>query len=102
MHRRGIGVGSALLALRRYDTGAAAAVDRRVTALATSTSVAALLHRLRGLITQLRDIDQPLDYDRLCGDLEAWPWPDGRTRVRKAWAQGYQRWTDEPAGSKPR
>lgn len=102
MHRRDIGVGSALLALRRHDIGSAAAVDRRVSALATSTSVGALLHRLRGLITQLRDIGQPLDYDRLFRDLEAWPWPDGRARVRKAWAQGYQRWTDDTTASKSR
>ncbi|MGY4100753.1 type I-E CRISPR-associated protein Cse2/CasB [Nocardia sp. R16R-3T] len=95
MHRHGVGLGSALLVLRRHDRRSADAVDRRVSALVTSTSVPALLGRLRGLVTQLRDIHQPLDYDRLMGDLEAWPWPEGRQRVRKTWAQGYQRWDDE-------
>lgn len=95
MHRRDVGLGSALRALRRHETSSAAAVDRRVSALATSTSQAALLDRLRGLVTQLRGIHQPLDYDRLFRDFEKWPWPSGQKRVRVAWAQGYQRWDDE-------
>lgn len=100
MHRADVRLGSALLALRRRDTGGGEAVDRRVSALVTSTSVPALLGQLRGLVSQLRDISQPLDYDRLMSDLQAWSWPDGRQRVRTAWAQGYQLWEEKkkPAG----
>lgn len=95
MHRKDIGLGAALLQLRRREEQPKA-VDRRVAALATSTSTTALLTRLRGLITQLRDIEQPIDYNRLVFDLTAWPRPDGRQRVRRAWAQGYQQWTQTP------
>lgn len=95
MHRPDVGVGTALLNLRRKEPDNVKPVDRRVSALVTSTSLTALLNRMRGLVTQLREIQQPLDYDRLVSDLYAWPWPDGRRRVRKSWAQGYQRWTDD-------
>lgn len=99
MHRRDIGLGTALLTLRRHEKASSDAVDRRVAALATATSMPALLMRLRGLVGQLRDIRQPLDYDRLLADLMAWPWPDGRQRVRRTWAQGYQLW-EQPAATK--
>ncbi|MBF6189038.1 type I-E CRISPR-associated protein Cse2/CasB [Nocardia farcinica] len=95
MHRPGVGVGTALLNLRRKDPDNVKPVDRRVSALVTSTSLTALLNRMRGLVTQLREAEQPLDYDQLVRDLHAWPRPDGRRRVRKSWAQGYQRWTDK-------
>ncbi|WP_228567116.1 type I-E CRISPR-associated protein Cse2/CasB [Nocardia sp. SYP-A9097] len=98
MHRKNIGLGTALLALRRHDNASTQAVDRRVAALATATSVPALLMRMRGLVGQLRDIRQPLDYDRLLTDLAVWPWPDGRQRVRRSWAQGYQLW-EQPSTS---
>jgi len=94
MHRRDVGMGAALLALRRADPDSVKSIDRRVSALVTSTSLPALLHRMRGLVIQLREARQPLDYDRLVRDLEGWPWPDGRRRVRRSWAQGYQRWAD--------
>ncbi len=92
MHRPGTGLGAALRTLREHGTSSAEAVDRRVEALVTSTAPATMTHRLRGLIIQLRDIGQPLDYDRLVSDIERWHWPDGRQSVRKGWAQGYQRW----------
>lgn len=96
MHMPDIGLGSALRALREHEKYSADAIDRRVAALVTSTSVPTLTYRLRGLITQLRDIKQPLDYNWLLRDLESWPWPSQRQRVRTAWAQGYQRW-EKPA-----
>ncbi|WP_433593979.1 type I-E CRISPR-associated protein Cse2/CasB [Nocardia sp. CA-145437] len=101
MHQRDAGLGTALRALRRHDKSSGDAVDRRVEALVTSTSVAMMTYRLRGLVIQLRDIGQPLDYDRLVNQVERWHWPAGRQSVRKGWAQGYQRWGDptEPAGN---
>lgn len=92
MHVAGIGLGTALRALRGHGKYSADAVDRRVSAMVTSTSVPTLAYRMRGLVIQLRDIKQPLDYNRLVRDLERWCWPDQRPRVRKGWAQGYQRW----------
>ncbi|MFI6367970.1 type I-E CRISPR-associated protein Cse2/CasB [Nocardia sp. NPDC050630] len=96
MHRPGAGLGTALRKLRRHDRYSSEAVDRRVAALVASTSVSTMAYRARGLITQLRDIAEPLDYDRLMNEIERWYWPDGRQRVRKGWAQGYQRW-EKPA-----
>ncbi|MFF5037940.1 type I-E CRISPR-associated protein Cse2/CasB [Nocardia salmonicida] len=93
MHRPGAGLGSALRVLSAHDKSSSSdAVDRRVAALVASSSVPTLTYRLRGLVIQLRDIEQPLDYDRLFHEIEQWHWPDGRQRVRTGWAQGYQRW----------
>jgi CRISPR system Cascade subunit CasB len=92
MHEPGVSLGSALRTLRGHTKYSPEAVDRRVSAMVTSTSVPMLTYRLRGLVTQLRDIAQPLDYDQLWYDLKAWSWPDRRQRVRTRWAQGYQRW----------
>lgn len=97
MHERGIGMGTALLRLRQAGVRSADAVDRSVGALVTSTSVAAVCARLRGLVPQLRSIGQPLDYTMLMRDLERWKWPDGRQRTIRSWAQGYQRWEGTPA-----
>ncbi len=96
MHIPDVGLGSALRALRGHDKYSVDAVDRRVSAMVSSTSVSTLTYQLRGLVTQLRDIKQALDYNRLLRDLEDWHWPDRRQRVRTAWAQGYQRW-EKPA-----
>ncbi|MFJ9365301.1 type I-E CRISPR-associated protein Cse2/CasB [Nocardia sp. NPDC101769] len=92
MHQHDAGLGAALRTLRRHDKSSGEAVDRRVEALVTSTSVATMTYRLRGLVIQLRGIDQPLDYNRLVNEIERWHWPAGRQSVRKGWAQGYQRW----------
>ncbi|WP_328397850.1 type I-E CRISPR-associated protein Cse2/CasB [Nocardia sp. NBC_00416] len=98
MHVPGVGLGFALRVLRGHEKYSSDAVDRRVSAMVSSTSVSTLTYQLRGLVTQLRDIKQGLDYDRLLRDLDDWHWPDGRQRVRKAWARGYQRW-EKPAES---
>ncbi|MFF0389986.1 type I-E CRISPR-associated protein Cse2/CasB [Kitasatospora sp. NPDC004615] len=100
MHRRGVKLGAALRALRRTGKFSEQALDTRVAQLASATSVSALLVHLRGLITQLRTVGQPLDYDHLMADIQAWHRVDRRPQVRLKWAIGYQTWKDqEPADS---
>jgi CRISPR system Cascade subunit CasB len=89
MHRHGIGVGSALLALRRDGKFSPEAVDRRVSAAATATSLAEAAVHLRGLITQLRGIDHGLDYDQLFRDLRDWQFPDRVAAIRRRWGGQY-------------
>lgn len=89
MHRRSVGVGAAVLALRRSGNASEDAVDRRFAAAATSQSVGELAVHLRGLVTQLRGIHQPLDYDRLLSDLRDWRSTDGAASVRRRWGGQY-------------
>lgn len=89
MHRTGVGVGKALGALRRSGKFSPEAVDRRFAAAATATSLTEAAVHLRGLITQLRSIEQPLDYDRLLRDLRDWQHPDRRPTVRRRWGSEY-------------
>jgi len=95
MHRPGLSVGKALLALRNSGKFSEQAVDARVTAAATATTVPAFLMRLRGLVTQLRTIGQPLDYDQLLQDIRDWQSPRTRLRTRRRWALAYQAWGKE-------
>ncbi|MFQ6144176.1 type I-E CRISPR-associated protein Cse2/CasB [Streptomyces seoulensis] len=95
MHRDGVGLGRAMLALRRHDRTSEEAVDSRFQQAFSATSTAALQQRLRGLITQLKDIKQPLDYNRLISDLHDWNRPDSRSRVRRRWGLDYYGWTQQ-------
>ncbi|MEV6977063.1 type I-E CRISPR-associated protein Cse2/CasB [Kitasatospora sp. NPDC093806] len=95
MHRRGVKLGEALRALRRSGKFSEEALDTRVAQLAGATSVSALLVHLRGLITQLRTVGQPLDYNHLMADIQAWHHTDRRPQVRLKWAVGYQAWKDK-------
>ncbi len=95
MHRDGIGLGEAVLAVRRSDLFSPEAVDRRFAAAATATSLTELAGHLRGLITQMRTVangalrGQPLDYTQLMADLVSWQYPDGVARVRRHWGSQY-------------
>jgi CRISPR system Cascade subunit CasB len=68
------------------------AVDSRVNQIATSTSVSELVAHLRGLVTMLRTIRQPLNYTRLHRDIERWHYPEARTRIRARWGNHYFQW----------
>lgn len=98
MHRPEVGLGKALRALRQHERSSENAVDVRVAAMVTSTSVTALLGRLRGLITQLRAISQPLDYDRLMNDIRLWHKPAYRADVRRRWGIDYHPAPRPPGG----
>lgn len=89
MHVSGIGLGTAMRALRLNGKFSQDAVDRRFAAAATATSFDEICLHLRGLITQLRTIDQPLDYTRLYHDLVRWQRPEEIASVRRAWGSRY-------------
>ncbi|MFK0191905.1 type I-E CRISPR-associated protein Cse2/CasB [Kitasatospora sp. NPDC090308] len=95
MHRSGVKLGRALRELRRHGKYSENALDARVGQLAAATSVPALLVHLRGLVTQLRTVGQPLDYDHLMADIRAWHQPERRPQVRLKWALGYQAWQNK-------
>ncbi|MEV7782973.1 type I-E CRISPR-associated protein Cse2/CasB [Kitasatospora sp. NPDC088351] len=100
MHRQGVKLGGALRHLRQSGKYSEDALDTRVAQLAAATSVSALLVHLRGLITQLRTIGQPLDYNHLMADIQDWHSTDRRPQVRLKWALGYQAWKSKaPAPS---
>ncbi|MGW3731173.1 type I-E CRISPR-associated protein Cse2/CasB [Streptomyces sp. NPDC000851] len=96
MHRQGIGLGASLRQLRQSEKYKKnpQALNARVNALATSADVPELAHHLRGLITQLRGIGQPLDYTSLFSDVLAWHSPEGQERTRRRWGAHYYDWAD--------
>lgn len=100
VHREGVGLGSAMLALRRDQNSSPEAVDRRFAAAATATSLSEVAHHLRGLITQIRGLTpQPgLDYSQLFRDLWSWQSPEWIKRVRREWGSQYFVWTPESSG----
>jgi CRISPR system Cascade subunit CasB len=94
VHRAGIGLGTALLALRHSGKYSPEAIDRRFAAAATATSLAELTGHLRGLITQLRTDSasgqqHSLDYTQLMRDLRDWQRPNHLGRVRRRWGSQY-------------
>ena len=95
MHHPKAALGNALYLLRSDGRFSAQAVDTRVNAAATATSPAALLMRLRGLIDQLRVVNQPLNYDALMQLIQDWHYEDGRRRARRRWAVEYQVWAKQ-------
>ncbi|GAB2468751.1 hypothetical protein GCM10027187_41180 [Streptosporangium sandarakinum] len=99
MHRPGVRLGQALRRLHQSGKFTQEAVDRRVNAAASATRVSALLNHLRGLITQLRVIGQPIDYDLLLNDIRDWQRPEARQRARRRWGLDYYGWSpaDETA-----
>lgn len=100
VHRDGVRLGTAVLALRRSDKFKfnPEAVDRRFGAAATATSLTELANHLRGLITQIRGLrSQPgMDYTQLFHDLRVWQSPERRTTIRRRWGAQYFVWTSEP------
>ncbi|MGA3489208.1 type I-E CRISPR-associated protein Cse2/CasB [Micromonosporaceae bacterium DT55] len=89
MHGADIGLGTAMARLRISGKVTAEAVDRRFAAAATATSFAEVTLHLRGLVTQLRGIRQPLDYTRLMRDLRDWQDNDRIATVRRRWGSQY-------------
>jgi CRISPR system Cascade subunit CasB len=89
MHRAGVGVGTAIVALRRDPRTSEEAVDRRFAAAATATSFTEVSAHLRGLITQIRRLDQGLDYTRLVKNLIAWQDPVRVPDIRRRWGAQY-------------
>lgn len=97
VHREGVGLGSAMLALRHDQNSNQEAVDQRFATAATATSLNELAHHLRGLITRIRGLTpQPgLDYSQLFNDLLSWQSPERIKRVRRQWGSQYFVWTSD-------
>ena len=89
VHQRQVGVGTALAALRDSGRFSEQAVERRFAAFATATSMVEAGTHLRGLITQLRGIDQGLDYTQLMEDLITWQYPASTGAVRRRWGMQF-------------
>ncbi|MGW1224624.1 type I-E CRISPR-associated protein Cse2/CasB [Streptomyces sp. NPDC002530] len=98
MHRDGVGLGRAVLGLRRHKRTSEEAVDSRFQQVFSATSTDTLAMRLRGVISQLKDIKQPVDYNRLISDIHDWRQPDSRSRVRRRWGLDYYGWTQGATG----
>lgn len=89
VHRRQVGVGTAMATLRNSGRFSEQAVERRFAAFATATSLAEAGTHLRGLITQLREIDQGMDYTQLMDDLVRWQYPESAGAVRRRWGMQF-------------
>ncbi|MFF8646467.1 type I-E CRISPR-associated protein Cse2/CasB [Streptomyces sp. NPDC015345] len=97
MHHQGIRFGTAVRAL--HERFPEEAVASRMSAAAQARSQNAVFFHLRGLISQLSVISQPIDYTLLLTDLKAWPWPDGRSRAIRRWGSAYHAYVKEDSPS---
>ncbi|MGW5820065.1 type I-E CRISPR-associated protein Cse2/CasB [Streptomyces noursei] len=90
MHDPNANFGNAVRALHtRYSESA---VDNRMQAAATATTVKGVVLQLRTLIGQLRTIEQPINYTDLMWSLRLWDRPDRRSRTLRSWGAGYHAW----------
>lgn len=97
MHQRGQAFGSAVrkLADRLGDDPYETPVYRRFTALATASTVPALLAHSRGIITQLRGEEIPFDYARYADDLYWFLTPGHQSEARRRWGRDFHRFTSD-------
>lgn len=97
MHVRGYSLGQAVARLatvgaERDGSGSLPknpAVVRRFHALGTATSIEETLHHARGLVTQLRSNDIPLDYGLLAVHLARLQHPGSADGVRLDWGRDF-------------
>lgn len=106
IHREGVGLGTAMRALRDSGRFSEEAVDRRFAAAATAASTGQLAVHLRGLVSQLRTVrpGPGLDYSRLCRDLRDWQRPEAAAAVRRRWGAqyfGYRSTSEESSDENP-
>ncbi|MFB7397663.1 type I-E CRISPR-associated protein Cse2/CasB [Streptomyces sp. NPDC056191] len=94
MHQPDVRFGTAVRALHNRFSREGA--DSRMAAAAQARSMNAVFYHLRGLVSQLAVVGQPLDYTRLLEDLRSWPFPDSRARTLRAWGASYHVWTGTP------
>ncbi|MFB6788777.1 type I-E CRISPR-associated protein Cse2/CasB [Streptomyces olivaceus] len=88
VHRPGAGLGTACLLLRRSEALTDSAVERRLTAAATSQDLQELVQHLQRLVPLLRRAGIGLDYTRLFHELTRWDSPQ-RDRVLRSWGLQY-------------
>lgn len=103
MHVTGWGLGSSIARLAD-ELNRPEAVRRRFDAVATANSMGEVAHHLRGLVTQLRSKEIPLDYAMLADDLQQLHRDGNPNAVRLRWARQYYRLDTRkpaPAGAVP-
>lgn len=90
MHQSGPSMGRAVSRLARpVGVDEEQRVRRRFNALATAATLTETLHHARGLVTQLRGADIPLDYGRLAADLFLLQSTAHQDQVRLRWGRDY-------------
>lgn len=91
VHRPGVAFGVALRKLRESTRfrERETALDAKVYAAATATSLFELQSHLRALAALLKAENIGLDYGRLYRDLVTWQQPGGADRVRQSWGRDY-------------
>lgn len=91
MHRRGVGLGTALRSLHSGDPKSLPdPLIRRFRMLGTADSLPELSHHLRGVVQLLRAGAIPLDYGLLADQLVAWQRFD-RNTVQLNWGRQFYR-----------
>ncbi len=94
MHVSGRTLGGAVARLAKPAGEEEQRVRRRFNALATAATLSEAVHHARGLITQLRGADIPLDYGGFAADLFLLQSPLHADAVRRQWGRDYYR--DQP------
>lgn len=90
MHRPGWSLGRSVgMLAARLGVHAESAVKRRFDAVATADNLAEILHHSRGLITQLRGEQIPLDYGLFAKHLYWLQSPLSGDHARLRWARDY-------------
>lgn len=97
MHVAGLSLGDAARVLRARAPSAEA-VRRRFEALGTAETFAEAVHHARGLVTQFRSHDIPLDYGMLADQLW-WLQTGVITRIRLRWGRDFYRSVDDRSGN---
>jgi CRISPR system Cascade subunit CasB len=91
-HVAGLGLGHAVSRLEwligRPEEGVGP-VRHRFNAVVTSQDITELRHHLRGMVSQLRSADIPLDYGMLADDLFAFQNPNRADDIRRRWARQF-------------
>ena len=91
MHRQGYGLGRSARLLGKAGTASEDAVLRRFQAMGTSGSIAEAATHARGLITQFRAAEIPLDYGQLAADFFRFQDPRQSGSVRLTWGRDFYR-----------
>ncbi len=105
MHVHSRTLPAALRELRQSSRfqGREGALDAKVFAAVTATSLAEMQWHLRSLVSLLKTEKLGFNYSQLCDDLEKWQLPGGPDRIRRRWGRDYfwRQTPTDPDGRKP-
>lgn len=99
VHQPGWSFGHAVGALRGSERWSDEAVARRFMAVATAESIDGILTHVRGLVTQLRVVEQGLDYACLADDVLGLLTPGRAQPIRIKWGRDFYRNTPGTVGT---